>query len=1031
MKQTKPNRRHWPALFIAICGGLFAAFSLQAQSAPGSIQGRVFNPVTQEYVRNAEVRLEGTNQVAFTENDGSFRFASVPAGQAAITVTYTGYQTVRESLSVSSGQVATREITLVSTEARTGEVIQLQAFTVSTEREGNAKAIMEQRRNMNITTSVASDIFGDVTDGNVGEFLKYLPGVDLDYVESETRGPRLGGMDAQYVGVSFDGVTLASADANRTGDLGRATSFEAFSISSIEAIEIHRTTSPDMDASSPAGTINMKTRRAFDRKGRRITYNTSVNMNSEEFHFKKTWGPDDRRNYKALPNWSFEYSDVFLDQRLGIVASYSHANSYTEQYRHNLTFNRNATAADPRPLVITQLDFKDGPKRILKDTYTLTADFKATPRLVLSNTLIYNFAEGEFYNRNLAFNAANNNANGHTGRSSSLGGLMEVHTNQIPGNTRPDVSIGGSSASKRTHTVTLAPRFEYKLDSWTIDGVAAYSRSFNNYEALEQGFARSESVNAIQSHWIATRPNIQSHKWTFQQVSGPDWFDLANFAHPRLTNEGRYAKTEIYSGSLNARWVTPLRQFPTAIKFGGKWHEESRNNGNETPYYTWAYIGPGGSTHTGYNATTGAPTFNVAGSSWAAYPSNFPFDTGTTGALTVINIHGQQGMVPRADRNAIAQLFKQHPEYFINAGNADNYYNAFVAPKRDIVQTVTAGYGMADVRLSSKAHVRTGIRWERTESVATEFDPLTNRELVAAGYAVNTAGRATSIEGVHHQFFTNPRVKRAKSYDDFFPMISAKYTITRQFEVHAGFNEAISRPPIDSLTGAWLINEDTQLVTSPNPNLLPEYSKNYAARLAYYFEPVGQLSLGFTQNNIRNLRETRRGTAEEFGVANDPEFSTFEFQSPFNVANPVRFRSMEVAYNQTLPFRHELLRGITVNTSYTRTYASQRRSRMQPHRVSSSLGYGYRAFRARLGIIWHDDTPWDNVYGRYKRHTTKFDLGAEYRINKWATVYVQGRNIFNDSQRWFESPEIEGQAGALRVMENYGANWVIGVKGTF
>src|SRR5256885_11447487 len=48
-------------------------------------------------------------------------------------------------------------------------VVQLSAFTVSSEREGNSKAIMAQRRNMNITTSVSSDVFGDVTDGNVGE----------------------------------------------------------------------------------------------------------------------------------------------------------------------------------------------------------------------------------------------------------------------------------------------------------------------------------------------------------------------------------------------------------------------------------------------------------------------------------------------------------------------------------------------------------------------------------------------------------------------------------------------------------------------------------------------------------------------------------------------------------------------------------------------------------------------------------------------------------------------------------------------
>ncbi|HEY1109104.1 MAG TPA: carboxypeptidase-like regulatory domain-containing protein, partial [Opitutaceae bacterium] len=352
-----------------------------AQSGTGTIQGRVYNPATQQYVKDADVRLEGTNQATSTESDGSFTFSRVPAGTATVVVNYTGYTTARETFTVSAGQTAAREINLTSTQAgQSGNIVQLTAFTVSTEREGNAKAIMEQKRNMNISTSVASDIFGDVTDGNVGEFLKYLPGVDVDYVESETRGPRLGGMDAQYVGVSFDGVKLASADANRTGDLGRATSFESFSISSIESIEISRTTSSDMDADSPAGTINMKTRRAFDRKGRRIGYSASVNMNSEEFHFDRTYGPGGEKEYKAKPNYSFEYSDIFFNRRLGIVASYSHADSYTEQYRHNLTYNRTPAPArgDTRPMVITALNFKDGNKNIEKDTFSFTADLKAT-----------------------------------------------------------------------------------------------------------------------------------------------------------------------------------------------------------------------------------------------------------------------------------------------------------------------------------------------------------------------------------------------------------------------------------------------------------------------------------------------------------------------------------------------------------------------------------------------------------------------------------------------------------------------------
>ena len=267
-------------------------------SGTGTITGRVFNPATRDYVRNAEVRLDGTNQVAYSSNDGSFQFANVAAGPAAITITYTGYNTVKESFTVSPGQVAVREINLTSSAdapAAKDGVVRLSAFTVSTEREGNAKAIMEQRRNMNITTSVSSDIFGDVADGNVGEFLKYLPGVDLEYVESEARGPRLGGMDVQYTGVSFDGMRSASADANRGGGASsRATSFEGFSITSIESIEVNRTASPENDADSPAGTINMKTKRAFDRKGRRFGFNFSTELQRRGIYAQQDSGAERR-----------------------------------------------------------------------------------------------------------------------------------------------------------------------------------------------------------------------------------------------------------------------------------------------------------------------------------------------------------------------------------------------------------------------------------------------------------------------------------------------------------------------------------------------------------------------------------------------------------------------------------------------------------------------------------------------------------------------------------------------------------------
>src|SRR5437016_5681653 len=66
-------------------------FSAFAQSGTGAITGRVFNPATGEYIRNADVRIEGTPQVAHTEDGGYYRLLNAPAGSVKLVATYTGH----------------------------------------------------------------------------------------------------------------------------------------------------------------------------------------------------------------------------------------------------------------------------------------------------------------------------------------------------------------------------------------------------------------------------------------------------------------------------------------------------------------------------------------------------------------------------------------------------------------------------------------------------------------------------------------------------------------------------------------------------------------------------------------------------------------------------------------------------------------------------------------------------------------------------------------------------------------------------
>ncbi len=1059
--QTSLTTR-WLRPALLALGAFATALSLSAQTAAGggSIQGRVFNPVSKEYVGNAEVRLEGTSRVDYTESDGSFSFDHVPAGAATVTVSYTGYATARETFNVTAGQVASREINLTSTAATPSPnkdgVVRLDAFTVSSEREGNSKAIMAQRRNMNITTSVSSDIFGDVTDGNVGEFLKYLPGVDLDYVESEARGPRLGGMDGQYVGVSFDGMRTASADANRGGgSASRATSFEGFSITAIDSIEINRTASPENDADSPAGTVNMKTKRAFDRKGRRVNYNLSTNFNDEEFTLDKTMGPRDRADYKWKPNWQLDYSESFFNQKFGILLSASHSYSYTEQIVSNAGYSDDVTAADPRPLVIRQIDFKDGPKFIQKDSLLLTADWKVTPRLVVSLNAIYSYYDGEFWNRNFTFVAANDNANVNNGRSRVGGnGITEVIATRAASGSVNNVATlnnGGGGAAKLVYTRQFAPRFEYKLGPWIVDGALAYSRSVNNYESLERGFSKDEG-GGVPSSWVATRPSDQSWEWTIRQTSGADWYDLRSFTNTnantggtRVTNDDRTWVTEKWTGLLNAQWSVPyLERFPTKLKFGGKWDEESRKNRDHGAVSVWSYVGPGGNT-VSISPTLGTPVITAWGN-WAnvgpQYISPNPFELGTSNALTVYNINGQQGMPPRPSRNAMADLFHAHPEQFVNTSTPENYYTSYIANDRNFRQTITAGYAQADTRLTSKLQVRFGVRMEQTQNRLTEWTPLTRDQVAAAGFAVNAknsnGGRAVTIPGLQYQFMSQPRTTRTSQYHDWFPSLLFKYQIRPNFEWQAGVNKGISRPPIDNLTGLWTIDEQNARVSAPNPDLQPEHHKVYQTRLAYYFggRSPGQASIALIQDEATNFITSQDYTPEEFGV-DDPDFSTYTFRSTRNIDTVQRYRNMDLNYNQTLGFLPtEYLRGINFSATYSRSYANMRRKGLAPHRMTARLGYAYKRFNGAFGMIWADDKPDDNGtsnYGRYFGAITKYDLTMSLRLTSHASLYVQGRNITNVKDLWYQGPASlpEGTGAYLRQMEEYGANWTFGVKGTF
>src|SRR5690606_5805101 len=102
---------------------------------------------------------------AATDREGNFRFSSLPAGSRSVRVSYLGRDAQDFPVTITAGSESTLQAKLGD------EIVRLSAFTVSGQREGQARAINEQRASDNLKSIVSSDALGRFPDQNAAETL--------------------------------------------------------------------------------------------------------------------------------------------------------------------------------------------------------------------------------------------------------------------------------------------------------------------------------------------------------------------------------------------------------------------------------------------------------------------------------------------------------------------------------------------------------------------------------------------------------------------------------------------------------------------------------------------------------------------------------------------------------------------------------------------------------------------------------------------------------------------------------------------
>jgi outer membrane receptor protein involved in Fe transport len=360
--------------------------------------------------------------------------------------------------------------------------------------------------------------------------------------------------------------------------------------------------------------------------------------------------------------------------------------------------------------------------------------------------------------------------------------------------------------------------------------------------------------------------------------------------------------------------------------------------------------------------------------------------------------------------------------------NANNFYESYVARRRRLYEQINAGFLLGTTSWN-RLLARAGLRWEETRTEASEPAARPPAEVRAAGFPVSSAGVATTSEGIQYQFLSRPRVRRTGSYDQLFPSASLKYPLTRNLDAQLGYSATIRRPPYASLAGAWLVNEADLSVTAPNPRLEPELARNLSARLGYYFEPVGQLSLTATQLGVRNPIVTDRVSAQTFGYQGSDDFARYEFITSENGAETLRVRSLALEYNQSFGFLSAKFRRLAVHGSYTRLSASVPRAGLTPHLASGGLSYTNSRFNLYADWNWTADANRNNTGTVYRRHHTNLDVGGGWRLSRNYTLSAGARNVLNTP--WMDLQRFETGPTALTRYETVGTSWTFALKANY
>jgi len=348
-------------VYFMFIGLILLSFNIHAdenenESKRSSLAGRVVDNAGLP-LPGAAIVIKSINKGVVSDVNGYYRFTLVNAGTYEISVSYIGFKPLQTTLTISEGKTEQFDFKMEAG-------IDIEEVVVNGALQGQSKALNQQKNNVNISNIISSDQVTRFPDANIGDALKRIPGINVQYDQGEARFGNIRGTSPEYNSVTINGDRIPSSEAET-----RAIQLDLIPSDMIQTVEVNKVVTPDMDADAIGGSVNLVTKNSPYKQRISGTLGSGYNFLSE----------------KMDANVALVYGDRFFNDKLGMVLSGSY--QMIQLGSDNIEGEWDLDGETP---YMTDFQIRTYQVQRERQSYSASFDYKINPNHTLEFKGIYN-----------------------------------------------------------------------------------------------------------------------------------------------------------------------------------------------------------------------------------------------------------------------------------------------------------------------------------------------------------------------------------------------------------------------------------------------------------------------------------------------------------------------------------------------------------------------------------------------------------------------------------------------------------------